>query len=334
MKNWIIKNGSLYLAGLWRNFTDLAYPIAEELNDSFAKVSYGSKYGCVNVEGKTIVGCKYDVIFHLKLADNDLIFCGRDGEIFYGKPEFCSSNTIYGFNFQILNGQKSHIFSNIFSNLNYIYTGKYDLYDSDGNLLIGGFDDLIFNEENKIYCLLFGRLWNLHYREHKYRYNDWKIGKWCILNDEFVIPFGDVDFSRNVRYTCGCYYYGYKFKGEVIKSHIMETLKMGDSYYPKSIVSDFRWTNIESFNKDYILAVDFPNEFMFNEIRHIINNEIFVVKGNNQYKINIETKSISHSNKGTEYPWEKKKYDYSDDSSDINIWDALDGEPEALCNID
>lgn len=331
MKNWKIRNGSLYIAGLCRDFTNLAYPIAEELSDSFVKVSYGSKYGCVNNEGATIIGCNYDVIFHLKLSDKDYLFCGKDGEIFYGKEGRNYSNTIRAFKFWILNGKKSYIFSNIFSKYNYIYTGKYDLYDSEGNLLIGGFDDLVFNEENRIFFILFGRLWEINYKGNTYSYDDCRIGKWCVLDEKFVIPFSDREHHT---YTCGYSCYGYNFKGEVIKSHIIETLKMGNCYYPESIVHDFKWTTKKYFYNNYILIVDFPNEFMFNEIRYISNKEIFVTQEKNYYMINLENKLILGSVKKHKYPWETKNSYDSNDESDINIWDALEGEPDALGNID
>ena len=100
--------------------------------EGIANVSDGNKWGCISCLGEILIPIKYDVIIIEEFEyAHFYIVCGRDGF-------FSRFGTIKG------------------RNRSNVYTGIYDLYDFDGQLLIGGFSDYKYNEEEKLFSFLFG----------------------------------------------------------------------------------------------------------------------------------------------------------------------------------
>lgn len=125
----------------------------------FSDVIYGT-WGCLNYDGKIIIDPKYSC---LRVTDN-FIIAGRDG-CFIGDSDSYNSDE---------------------------YDGVFDLYTFDGELLIGGFREVVYDSENKVYVFFFGGQWERYcsyedewngIRDYSYRFkrnND----LWLILDSE------------------------------------------------------------------------------------------------------------------------------------------------------
>lgn len=124
-----------------------------------------AKWGVVSVDGKQIIENKYDCL----RMQSGFIVAGRDGTFFPDTDDYNSmvNCTNYG--------------------------GVYDLYDKNGELLIGGFREFKYNKEKGLYIFFFGGRWkeysafdddwnNIHVTGYKFdRGND----LWLILDKNF-----------------------------------------------------------------------------------------------------------------------------------------------------
>ena len=109
----------------------------ETLESGFSKVSDGTKWGCIDESARIIIPIRYDTIEFRQYDCGPQIVCGRSGVLLTGTRElgFYEKNTIY--------------------------TGVYDLFDMDGTLLLGGFDDYLFDSISRLYHFFFGRSWTI-----------------------------------------------------------------------------------------------------------------------------------------------------------------------------
>ena len=102
-----------------------------EYSSTFFSDIEGALWGCMDQDGKIIIDPKYDCF---KVGDH-FILAGRDGS-FLG-DEDGNDYTRYD-----------------------KYSGVYDLYSHNGELIIGGFREMIYDEKNKILALFFGGKWD------------------------------------------------------------------------------------------------------------------------------------------------------------------------------
>lgn len=89
----------------------------------------GAIWGVMDETGKTIINSKYDCF---KFKDG-FILAGRNGTMLHcnnDRDNYCSE-----------------------------YSGVYDLYAPDGDLIFGGFSDFFYNKENELYAFFLGGEW-------------------------------------------------------------------------------------------------------------------------------------------------------------------------------
>lgn len=145
----------------------------DEYHSNFFAENWYATWGYMNAQGKIVVDAKYDCF---KVHDG-FIEAGRDGN-FVG-PE---DNNDY----------KRH------DN----YTGVYDLYTMEGELLIGGFREMIYDERQELFAFFFGGKWE-RYCSYSDDWNglydyDWRF---TYLNDLWLIL--DKDLNTIMRNTDG-----------------------------------------------------------------------------------------------------------------------------------
>lgn len=125
----------------------------------------GALWGVVNRSGKRLIDAKY---LNLKIQSGYIV-AGRDGHYF---PDDDNDDyNWYGSNFN----------------------GVYDLYNKDGELLIGGFREFEYDEKNRVFIFFFGGEWkeysafdddwnNIHITGYKFERG---IDLWLILDKDF-----------------------------------------------------------------------------------------------------------------------------------------------------
>ena len=137
----------------------------------FSDIVYGT-WGCLNRDGKIIVNAKYGCI---RVTDN-FILAGRNG-CFIGDSDSYNSDE---------------------------YDGVFDLYTFDGELLIGGFREVLYDERNKVYALFFGGEWERYcsyedewngIRDYSYRFKR-NSDLWLILDSELKTVIRKPDNSQ------------------------------------------------------------------------------------------------------------------------------------------
>ncbi len=133
----------------------------------------GAKWGVISSNGKIIIDAKYR---NFKLQSG-FIVAGRDGHYFPDDDN--DDSNWFGSNFD----------------------GVYDLYNKDGELLIGGFREFEYEEKNEIFIFFFGGEW----KEYTVYDDDWnnihitgyrfEKGKdlWLILDKDFKTILRDKD---------------------------------------------------------------------------------------------------------------------------------------------
>lgn len=138
----------------------------------FSDVIYGT-WGCLSYDGKIIINPKYSC---LRVTDN-FIIAGRDG-CFIGDSDSYNSDE---------------------------YDGVFDLYTFDGELLIGGFREVLYDSVNKVYAFFFGGEWERYcsyedewngIRDYSYRFkrnND----LWLLLDSELKAIIRNPDNSQH-----------------------------------------------------------------------------------------------------------------------------------------
>ena len=133
----------------------------------------GALWGVVNCSGKRIIDAKY---LNFKIQSG-FIIAGRDGHYF---PDDDNDDySWYGSNF----------------------SGVYDLYNKEGELLIGGFREFEYDERNGIFIFFFGGEWkeysafdddwnNIHITGYRFERG---IDLWLILDKELKTILRDKD---------------------------------------------------------------------------------------------------------------------------------------------
>lgn len=117
-----------------------------------------AKWGCVNISGKIIIDAKYDCF---KLMDR-YILGGRDGAML-GEGQ-------YGYSYY-----ESE------------YSGVYDLFDIEGNLLIGGFREFKLLSSHNLFLFKFGGFWEEDCGDYNYYSYHFVKGnsRWLIVDQDF-----------------------------------------------------------------------------------------------------------------------------------------------------
>ncbi|MDE7421438.1 MAG: WG repeat-containing protein [Muribaculaceae bacterium] len=122
----------------------------------------GATWGCMDQNGMIIIDPKYDCF---KVGDH-FILAGRDGSFLSDEDgnDYTRSDK---------------------------YSGVYDLYSLNGELIIGGFREVIYDEKNKILALFFGGQWdrycsyeddwnNIHHYSYTFKYGN---DLWLIIDE-------------------------------------------------------------------------------------------------------------------------------------------------------
>ena len=147
--------------------------IDEEQTNFFSYDIINAIWGAVNKSGKQIIEAKYDC---LKIQSN-FIIAGRDGGFFPDDDD--SDYSWHGSN----------------------YGGVYDLYNKEGELLIGGFREFEYDEHNGLYIFFFGGEWkeypafdddwnNIHITGYRFERG---IDLWLILDKDLKTILRDKD---------------------------------------------------------------------------------------------------------------------------------------------
>ena len=146
-----------------------AYGVEDECNNFFSGGVYFEDWGCMSMDGQLLIEANYDCF----IVQDGYILAGRDGSYLQeGQDEYHNS-----------------------------YSGVYDLYDYDGELIFGGFDhfDVVFHNNEKLFFFQLGGKWiqecedydewgnAIYYYSNHY---DDKRSKWLVLNEDMysIIP--------------------------------------------------------------------------------------------------------------------------------------------------
>jgi hypothetical protein len=141
----------------------------------FSNIQY-AKWGCINKDGQIIIDPKYDCF----KFNNGFILAGRDGD-FLGEED-----------------NNDHRYYDR-------YSGVYDLYTSKGELLIGGFREMHFDQENNVFALFFGGSWerycsyydewnNLQFYDYRFSHSN---DLWLILDTDLNTIIRKKDNSQH-----------------------------------------------------------------------------------------------------------------------------------------
>ncbi len=224
----------------------------ESFCHSVALVSDGKKWGCIDNSGKVIVSIKYDTTKVKEYDEGHFhIICGRDGV-------FCDRirvNDKY-----IKNG----------------YTGVYDLYNIDGELLIGGFDEYVYLPKPRLFCFLFGRKWEIsEFWASKVMTAFSRDAKWLVLNEYFCFPSGKD-----------------KMKGKIFEWKILHRKKIAGAYFTDN--GNFNGTLYSSDAND-ALFIDLPDRVLFDKVEECkwLLHTVICEKNNRYCVINVDERSNS-----------------------------------------
>lgn len=188
----------------------------------------GAMWGVVSRNGKIIIDAKYT---NYKVQSG-FIVAGRDG--FYFPDADDSDYAWYGSNFN----------------------GVYDLYNKDGELLIGGFSEFEYNERNGIFIFFFGGEW----KEYSAFDDDW----------------------NNIHIT-GC-----KFERGIdlwlILDKDMKTILRDKNGNPKQFEKGFLGKiDIKQENSSIKHVYNMPIELMAKGFSHVAINSIIINDSNSEY---------------------------------------------------
>lgn len=199
------------------------------LTHKVSKITHGiyliqknNLWGCADDKGNVIIPIKYDTI-DISICDSEKIVCGRNGKQYNGYVSY------------------SYFFKEDIS-FDTIYTGVYDLYDTKGKLLLGGFIDYKYIEKCKMYLFKYG---------HNYKYYEGEgtkrspyickkpYGEWIFLNSHFCFANGIcVDGSV------------LEYKGDCLQGYV----KHKDKPEENLEIKDVLYSNIELKNSTTILC--------------------------------------------------------------------------------
>ncbi len=224
-----------------------------EFHTFFSDVIYGI-WGCMNRHGKTIIDAKYSCI---QTTDN-FILAGRNGCFIGDSDSFYSDK----------------------------YDGVFDLYTLEGELLIGGFREVYYDVEHKIFAFFFGGKWEKYcsyedewngIRDYSYRFK-YNNGLWLILNHELKTI---IRKSDNSQYTFNKGFIG-KIEIEKNDSKIKHIYNMPISLMSKgfecfglncAIVKDSNSENAKVAALDFNTGIQTP----FYESIEQINDNLFFI---------------------------------------------------------
>jgi hypothetical protein len=266
--DWIVEDGLYYPISFEGEILHTCgFKKVENFCEGIANVSDGSKWGCIDCFGNIFIPIKYDSIsieeyeyacFYLR--------CGYNGELFSGVKEFisCKEETIY--------------------------TGVYDLYNINGEFLIGGFDECKYDSESQTFQFLFGREWILYYSENKfsfdknkYRIND-RNTKWLVLTKDFLFPF-------NFHYQTANLHQIEKNspKGKRLSYKRIHLQTLGGELLPDSMFTSEEWVNTQ-YSKN-ALYIDLPGEVLFDSVSTINRTTLLCSKDSQYCLIRLDSRS-------------------------------------------
>lgn len=253
---------------------DNRYESAWELSATHAVVRCKEKLGCINSVGKVIIPIIYDTIALVDGVNNSSnILCGRGGQDFRG----INDTERFKFNPKETN----------------IYTGVYDLYSDNGDILLGGFSEHKYDNRLHLYFFLFGRTWKLYPREANWEKSTYSKSdfnaKWIILDENFITPF---KFSFCPDKGHGADWSKYIFMGCKLEPQHICLRKVAGTYYPAKFVSEYTWKKNSEFQST--LLIDLPNDILFDEIISVSEKCIKVKKNNKYGIIYLQSKKISN----------------------------------------
>ena len=217
-------------------------------------------WGYMNSNGDIIIEAKYDCF---KVGDN-YIQAGRDG-CFVGSEN-----------------------NNDYTN-QHSYTGVYDLYTRDGELIIGGFREMIYDKEQEVFAFFFGGEWERYCSysdDWNYIYDyDWRFS---YLNDLWLIL--DKDLNTIARKEDGTKYHfdkGFIGKVEIRKeekktTHIynmpIKLMHKGFSHFGNGCAI-VKTSNDENLGKQAILDIKSGNQSeFFDVVKQISASQFFFAK--------------------------------------------------------
>ena len=272
---WRIINGKLYHHVDGKGFViDNRYDSAWELSATHSVVRCNKSLGCIDSEGNVIIPIIYDTIGIVDGVNNSSnILCGRGGQEFTG-----------------INNNDKFKFTQAETS---IYTGVYDLYSNNGDLLLGGFSEHKYDNQRHLYCFLFGRTWKLYPREaiwekSTYTKSDFNA-KWIVLDENFIAPF---KFSFCPDKGQGADWSTFFFRGSKLEPQHICLRKVAGTYYPSKFVSEYTWKKNSEIQST--LLIDLPDDILFDEIEPVSENCIKVKKQNKYGLIYIKLKKISN----------------------------------------
>lgn len=226
----------------------------------FTDIRYAT-WGYMNSKGDIIIDAKYDCI---RVGDY-FIQAGRDGS-FVGDED-----------------------NNDYTN-DHSYTGVYDLYTKDGDLIIGGFHEMIYDAEQEVFAFFFGGKWE-RYCSYSDDWNniycyDWRF---TYLNDLWLIL--DKNFKTILRKEDGTQYQfdkGFIGKIEIRKeekkvTHVynmpIKLMHNGFSHFCDGYAI-VKASNDEHYSKKAILDIKTGTQSVFfDEVEQITTNLFFFAKG-------------------------------------------------------
>ena len=185
-------------------------PIPDKLDNTIVQNSYTGRYGMLSKNGSEKIPSIYEHLF----VENDLIYFGYNGHNYRNGGNFFSNidDVIWGvmnnngeviidpkydcYKIQdgfILAGRDGHMLHHDGTSYGSDYSGDYDLYTPNGELIFGGFKEFIYDTLNEIYVFFLGGNW----RYHTSYYDEWNnitirdyifnrgIGLWLFLDKDF-----------------------------------------------------------------------------------------------------------------------------------------------------
>ena len=181
-------------------------PISERIENSIVIDSLSHKKGVLNADGTEKIPCIYDHIKPLvssEYPEGELYAIGLGGyeDREYRIIEKAYWQIVYKNN-RIIVGNKYDVFKTIDefilcgrdgSFYKWSYYGKYDLYNINGDLLIGGFTTFIYEKEHHLMLFQFGEEYNVdygiyytEYSSHPYErlVRDDKKCRWLVLDKD------------------------------------------------------------------------------------------------------------------------------------------------------
>ena len=191
-------------------------------------------YGLLDTYANELIPCEYNCI----IFESDFILAGRNGRLFK-KENYGVDSSFDG------------------------YSGVYDLYNANGELIFGGFNKLIYLNTHKIFLFHFGGYWNCFERyidedfcNAKYYLTEFieGNGRWLILDEHLKTIIGDCN-NKLYKFPKG-------FQGVIERKE-----ENGEEIEYWNIPLDCFIAKEETINK-----------IANTELREIIKNSIFPVK--------------------------------------------------------